>query len=494
MIGFAQAWVPSLAARHGTRPMLKSTVIVGGGVAGLISALIARRRGAHVTVIEQAQRPGGLWYAQNVTLCGDSYLLDYGLRLPVTSGLAEWDDDLFHNPRVNFEWLRFDGYPREGALYQDTFTHESSCFDARLLADERNKAGLLALIAAVSGRPDPDPSAYANDHDFVTAHYGAVYRDAVFGPIMRGLMQRELRDLAPGVSRAFIPRRLIAVDLDERARLVSENPELAGVLAHCTHDALPRGGARGFIYPKPGHISCWMDALQLHLQDLGVEFVFGAGVKQIEQRPGGSATVQLSSGQTLEGDLVVWSLPLVFLAMMRPDLGLKPIVPEFVTLGVHHLKLDRPIRYETQYLLNFNRDPQIFRAVFRDNLVGSTSGIVTVEQMLHLRRDEAPEADDVSAEGCLAELRRAGVVDDETRLLDQQRSIHRNFLPILTPQYAAFNGDVAAAVAEHIPSLVVVGRAGSGALFLDGIFTSALEKLEARFGSSVHDPIRPAAG
>lgn len=459
--------------------MRKSVVVVGGGVAGLVSALIARRKGADVTVVEQASRAGGLWWSQSVSLAGETHDLDHGLRLPLTSGLSEWDADLFHNPHVDFDWVQFDGFPREAALFDDMLTQESSCFDARLLGRQTNAAGLLGLVAAVAKRPDPDAAAYANDFEFITAHYGSVYRDHIFAPIMRGFFKRELHELAPGVNRSIVPRRIIATDVAERERFVAELPELAGVLAHAEHAALPRDMPRRFIYPRSGHISCWVTALQQHLQDLGVNFIFGTGVKGIAQETG-AAQLTLGNGSRLQGDVVVWSLPLVFLALMRPDLGLKPLLPDFITLGVHHLKLDRPLPHDRQYLLNFNANPALFRAVFRDNILGTTSNIVTVEQLLHLRRDEMPESEDQAARRCLDELQRCGAVGQDANLVAHACILHRNFLPVLTPQYAAFNTELAQRVAETLPAVEVVGRAGNGALFLDGIIHDALGKLTER--------------
>lgn len=460
--------------------MKNRAVVVGGGVAGLISALVAAKKGADVTIVEQAGRAGGLWYSEPTTLQGETHLLDHGLRLPLTSGLPEWDREIFHNPRVDFDWLTFDGFPHEGAIFRDTFTNQSSCFDARLLGASENAAGLLDMIAALAKRPNGDPKAYANDAEFITAQYGATYRDAIFAPVLRGFLKRELHELAAGVCRSIVPRRLIATDLAERDRLVSQQSELEGVLAHCEYAALPRGMARKFIYPKSGHISGWIDALQKHLQDLGVTFVFNAGVKHVEQLPGSCARLRLSTGETLEADLVVWSLPLVFLAMMRPDLGLKPVIPDFITLGVQHLKLDRPIPHPTQYILNYNTPPAFFRAILHGNITTSSTSIITFEQLLPIASDENA---DVSAVASLNALKSAGIVDSQTEILDQKRKLHRNFFPILSPQYAAFNRDLADACAAAIPCLVVVGRAVNSALFLDGIIDDAVTKVSAGLDS-----------
>lgn len=464
--------------------MASHTVVVGGGVAGLVSALIARRKGANVTVVEQAPRAGGLWYSQAVDLAGENHILDHGLRLPLTSGLDEWDDDLFRNPRVDFDWLQFDGFPREAALFNGALTRESSCFDARLLGDDINAAGLLALIAAAAQRPNADPAAYQNDFEFITAHYGAIYRDHIFAPILRGFLKRELHELAPGVCRAIVPRRLIATGLADRDRLVSQQPELAQVLAHSEYAALPKDMARKFIYPRTGHISCWIDALQLHLQDLGVTFVFNAGVKAIEQTSSESARLTLSSGEVVQGDLVVWSLPLVFLAMMRPELGLKPVVPDFITLAVSHVKLDRPVNHESQYVLNYSGQPTLFRGVFRDNLLSLDSNILTLEQLLHIGRTQEPDSEGESIAACIADLKFSGMLAPETNVLGHQRTLHRNFLPILTPEYASFNHRLAAVLRDAFSTLVIVGRAGNGALFLDGIILDALSKLDERFSSA----------
>ena len=451
-----------------------NVVVVGAGMSGLLSALVALERGWNVTIIDRETQAGGLWSSRRVTLAGEDYRLDEGLRLPVKAGEPKWDDLLFANPEIGVEWLEFDGWTREGSIFRDRFSAETSCVDTRLLGEEANRRGIEAMAAALARTPSTDRRSYANDHDMIGSLYGTVFRDEVFEPVLRGLFRCSSKELAAGTHRSVIPKRLVMCDVDQMDPLSRAHPALAGYLGHSRHDALPKDKARAFVYPGSGAISDWTTGLTRYLEKRGATFRFGTGVKFLRNATGGALEVQVNNGADLDADLVVWTLPPVLLSLMGMDFGVKPIMPKFANLGIAHMKFSEPASHRVQYALNFQHDPGFFRAVFRDNIVGDGSNIVTLEQLDYgeaPKPGEAPPPADRDAwlAPALSDLRRSGAIEAGMTPVDVDRKLFPRYLPVITPEYKDMNEALISAVQRAFPSLLFVGRAAGGGLFLDEI-------------------------
>jgi protoporphyrinogen oxidase len=452
---------------------MNQTTIIGGGIAGLICAALAQARGHAVTVIEAGPQLGGLWQSSEVALGDYRLALDAGLRLPVATGESRLDDAIFHRPDFAFAWGRFAGWPREGAMTAGRFNPENSCLDAAVL--NQRCADVVAEMREVA--PAPAEPATALDH--ALAWYGPTLATGLVRDAVMGLFETELAALAPEAVRWFIPRRVMLGDHEATARLLAD-PRLAGRVAHARHQDIPQDTSRPFLKPPSGGVAIWVRALHASLSHAGVRFILGDGVAAIAARPqaGKIDRLVLRSGEELAADQVISTLApgLILRALGAP--GGPP--PVFRHLRISHLLVDRAPDHAACYGLNFSRHPAFFRVIFHDNLAALPAGahVLTFEHLV----DDADRPDLAAA--ALEECRRSGAMPAGTRLLASHSDLYRNAMAVPLLAQARETARQSAALLAPLRNLRFVGRAASGAPFLDQIIREADAALSAIEGAA----------
>lgn len=439
--------------------------IIGAGIAGLVCAALARARGHAVTVVEAGSEAGGLWKSTEVTLGGHRLFLDAGLRLPVATGEARLDDAIFHRPDFAFDWTRFDGWPREGAITAHAFNAENSCLDATMLGEA--VATVVAEMRACSTAADGAGEA-ASAQDHARRWYGPTLADGLVRDAVMGLFETALAELDTSAVTWFVPRRVILGNAAATAALLAD-PALSGRVAHARHADLPRQTSRPFLQPRHGGVSTWVTALAASLARDGVDFIMNDGLATVERDAArrSIARLGLRSGRTVEGDQVISTVAPALVARAAGAPAGDP--PRFRHLRISHVLVDRAPGHRACYGLNFNRDPRFFRVIFHDNLNALPAG-VHVLTFEHLVDDG--DAGDLVAEA-VAECRASGAVPAQTRVLDSAWQQYRNTMAVPTLAAARHAAREQDTVLAPLANLTFVGRAASGAPFLDQIIREA---------------------
>lgn len=444
------------------------TTIIGGGIAGLVCAALAQARGHAVNVIEAGPELGGLWKSTEVALGDYKLALDAGLRLPVGTGEPRIDDAIFHRPDFAFAWHRFEGWPREGAITAGRFNPENSSLDACGLNAQ------LADVVAEMRQFGPGPAEPVTALDHATAWYGPTLANGLVRDAVLGLFETELDALAPQAVRWFVPRRVILGDHEATARLLAD-PRLEGRVAHARHQDIPQAISRPFLHPQSGGVSTWVRALHASLERAGVRFILGDGVAAIEARPlpGAVERVVLRSGEELAVEQVISTLApgLIQRALGAPTAA----APQFRHLRISHMLVDRAPDHSACYGLNFSRHPSFFRVIFHDNLSDLPEGahVLTFEHLLD--DNERPDL----AAAALEECCRSGAMPAGTTLLASHSDLYRNAMAVPLLKHVEDAAQQYASLLAPLRNLRFVGRAASGAPFLDQIIREADATLSA---------------
>lgn len=432
--------------------------IIGAGIAGLVGAALAHARGFSVTVVEAGAIAGGLWKSTEVRLDGHSLHLDAGLRLPVATGDDRLDSLIFHRPDFAFDWVCFNGWPRESAITAHRFNPENSCLDATVL-------GPLLPRAIAEMRTAPSDVGDARSAlDYSARTYGPTLTESLIRDAVQGLFGMDLSDLDAQAVQWFIPRRLILGDHVATAPLLADE-QLSGRVAHARHADLPAGLHRTFLRPRTGGISTWTVALRRSLQQAGVDFIFNDGVRSAEFDAGTRAIVKLvlKSGRKLDvGHVMCTIAPALLAAATGFEVGSPP---PFRHLRISHLLVDRAPEHRANYCLNFNPDAKFFRAIFHDT-IGDVPAGLNVLTFEHLVTDEDPR--DLSA-AALAELTSSGGMPADTRAIAVSTDQYRNSVPVPAIPYGRRAAELRRAMSASIPNLLFAGRSAGGAPFLDMI-------------------------
>ncbi len=329
------------------------TVVVGGGIAGIVAALGAAEQGHAVTLVEHAPVLGGLLRTAHEF---EGLSFDHGTHVLATTGVDEIDDLVFGDDVLGAGWNRLDGL-RAGNVFAGPIDGRSAFPDTRRLAPAIEAAGISDLLAT-SRRIDP-----VDLVDDLLGRFGRTFVDAIVGPALRRhLGVDDLHGIAAGTERIFELSRLIALDASTTAALKASDRELDAALAfhdrsHGRNDAVVR-------YPSRGGIGRWIDALTARLRARAVDIRVGTSVSSVSAD---GAELTLADGTRLAGDRLVWTVPPVALARMLdlPPVGPPPTMRHTTLV---HLVVDIPFTTDVHYAYVHDPGFDAFRVTLYPNL------------------------------------------------------------------------------------------------------------------------------
>lgn len=281
-------------------------IVIGAGHNGLAAAVILAKAGWRVTVLEQAEQPGGAVRTAEVTLPGFRHDL-YAANLNLFVGgafFAEHKDDLsrhgfaFEPARRPFASI-FPGARWVGVSTQGNETAESIRTHSPADAEAWDRLGrwfgeVSPALFGVLGAPMPS-----------RALTSALWRE-------RGVVRREWRELA----------RLALLSPREFVEEHFETPEVQALIAswgmHLDFSPDVPGGAvfplletfvgaqHGMALGKGG-AGCLIDALVGVLREHGGDVVTGARVTRVQVSGGRATGVRLADGRAFEAARAVIS-------------------------------------------------------------------------------------------------------------------------------------------------------------------------------------------
>ena len=178
---------------------MKSVVVVGGGVAGLVAALLAIRKGYHVSLVESSSECGGLLGSFRGT-DGRSY--DYGTHLLRDTGGDRLDQLLFGDLAAD-DWQRLP-HLKTGAYFSGTYSQQTRFPNANFLPKATYEQGLAETLRSLPGE-----RSYDTARDYLVDRFGATFTRHVFAPIAQKFYGTALENLVTHALGIFGLNRII---------------------------------------------------------------------------------------------------------------------------------------------------------------------------------------------------------------------------------------------------------------------------------------------
>lgn len=437
-------------------------VVVGGGIAGVLAAAMARERDHQTTLLESEAHLGGLLASTDFA----GRRVDFGTHVPQQSGHPQVDSLLFGG-MDQAPW-RLLAHQRAGNVFGGVLDRRSSFPDVRVLGSTRRAEILADLIDAALRRSVSDESP-RSAADALTTTFGSAAVTHVFRPVLQHLFGVSLEELSPDATGFFLKRVVVADDVASSALKSIE--QLDARLGFPSFAVQP--SERKAWYPKHGGAGRWIDDLERDVLS-GVEIVLGS---QITHMSGAGVIdrIALSNGFVLNPDVVIWTVPLVHLlrALGRPlPAGLAR--PRFLSTTLHHVLLDRPALTDLHYVTNYDATIPWFRMTFYDALTRTQpkgGSVVTVEVFGDATRPE-PSLEDVLRSAIDVDL-----LDHRSSVLAHEvREVGAGFpVPVLGWRDGARS--MTDAITD-VDNVCIVGRASGRAFFMADVLAQTWELVD----------------
>ena len=258
--------------------MPKVDVVVGGGIAGLLAALLLSEQKKHkVILIERETQVGGLLRCFNY---GEHGVFDYGMHNMYETGISALDELLF-GLLPDSDWQILEGPARDlaGVVFNGTVQYNSPFPDLRLLPQEQWDSCVLDFFGQME---NPRHSNFESAWDDILSRLGRSTADLIDTVLLKQFGKRGI-ELAPFATRLTTLSRVVMFSEEPFANLMTSSL-IRDRLAWPEQRTLPAiwGSGRKAYYPKKYGIYRVVDALLERLKDAGVEIITGAQVQSLE--------------------------------------------------------------------------------------------------------------------------------------------------------------------------------------------------------------------
>ena len=440
--------------------MAERVVVVGGGIAGILAARLARAAGHEVVLVEASPHAGGL--LRSVEHRG--HIFDHGTHIPAFTGDDETDTLLFDLP-IDGGWREIDRL--------DVGCHFGGQLSDRGLPDLRLLDRATYAKAVVEILEAPGEACRSETADIeLRARFGATVTELVFRPLLDRIYGLEPGDLA-GVLRAFYPR-VIALDR-ELTLLLKTVARLDDSLGFVDRLDAPPVDHR---YPRRGGCGSWIDALMLAVRGDGTDVRLSTTVTGIDVD---SRSVQLDDGSSLGVDRLLWTVApaLALRAARAPIPGTGP--PQFVRVDLVHMVHHGAPTTPWHYVMNADPQGRTFRITTYANITGSAEPEtrLTAEVLTPPGRAVTPTEDavaDVIAMGLAPSDVVVAGVDTIT-----------NGFPVWDRDFPQRVEAQAVAAREAIPWARFVGRSASAEFLTSSVLTAVKAALSESGGQVLSD-------
>ena len=116
-------------------------VVVGGGIAGIVSAILLQQKFGEVCLVEQSNKIGGLYRSKKSEL---GVTFDYGSHFLQSSGIPDLDKIILDGISES-SWLEL-GNLKGGGYYKSKLNSNSAFLDARNLSKEIYERGVIEVL------------------------------------------------------------------------------------------------------------------------------------------------------------------------------------------------------------------------------------------------------------------------------------------------------------------------------------------------------------
>ncbi|MEZ4752921.1 MAG: FAD-dependent oxidoreductase [Bdellovibrionota bacterium] len=446
---------------------MKSAVVVGGGVVGIVSAILLKERYDSVYLIEKASELGGLYRSIHTE---NGNVFDQGYHTPGDTGIKELDKLIYGdlNPK---DWNTYH-YLKGGNFYKGYLNKTSTGIDTKLLGDELYEQGLKQLLNSPASK-----NHYDSADEQLRYEFGDIFTDEIFTPLAKKWTGCELSELAQNAHRVF-GMGLLCLDREKTNELKKgESPAKFRIGHHHYEDKFSE---LKFYYPKSGGAEQWLFHLLGKLEASGVTILTEQMVTSINHQEKHISSVTLESGQKVETDILVWTVPL-FLCIKAAELKppFKGSPPERLNVAIFHFAFDKPINIDNHYITCSEPSINIQQITCYPNLANNREDPKPRLSATILSKSAVDF--ELLKPIVLEELKTIGVIPADANLIDYHTQTLPGAYPIPTHQFVEDSKLQYDFVTENLSNIICTGKAVGTAFVSFSLVADAYKKISQIF-------------
>ncbi|MCH7605338.1 NAD(P)-binding protein [Patescibacteria group bacterium] len=440
---------------------MNSAVVVGGGITGILSAIILKEKLERVYLVEKNPHCGGLLQSfQNE----EGVSFDYGAHFLKETGIAELDRILFGEMQEeNWHILPF---LKAGNFFAGSLNEKNSFVDVTRLTPALYSEGIAKLMDLEE--PIEDSS---HLEEYLKSYFGEVFTNEVFAPIPQKLYGCELKELNPTAHRLFGLTRIMAFNAFT-TREMKKSPFFDQKLAFHSY----REGISYLknYYPKQGGIGQWVSLLQKQMIRQGVEILTSELVQKIEHDENHVSNVILGSERVLPCNLLVWTIP-SYLCAKAANLSFSAAPPQLRTSSLYHFVFDSPFQTDLHYVTCYDPSFVSFRITLYSN-VRERGEQPPYNCTVEVLSDRIENLGDMQ-ETVVQELVRMGIVPATAQTLYSSSEVVREGFPVLTNTFVSQSQTQLTSIKNSLKNALFLGRTGGGAFFMDEVLRETYQEI-----------------
>jgi len=441
------------------------SVVVGGGLAGIVASILLAQAGRRVALIESLPQLGGLLRSHHNE---QGVPFDCGTHIPKQIGIEGLDELLFVD-LDDADWQQLDRL-RVGGYQQNTMYPTSQFIDLRLLPEAQRNAAVYEILNKTPIETVEGMTA----HDYAMAMFGPTVTQSIIQPLMQKLYGLAAEQLQPSALGLVGYSRFIGFDR-QASHEIKKSPLLDAKFGFNTWD----DGLSSLMnyYPRSQGIHIWLDRLLERAKRLGVEILTAAKIVSVDTSQGSVCSVQLE-GRTIETDELFWTAsPAVLLKLMGKPMpqGVSP--PKFRSTALLHLIFDRDFLSDLYFYYCHEPSMLSFRTTLYSNMRSEARGKAPFNCTIEVMADEdtvnAPDLPDK----LLAEMKQMGVIGGQHKVLYQKVVASPRGFPLPTVGFGDNARKLAACCEEAADNIELLGRATGKTHFMHEVLAEVWQKL-----------------
>lgn len=446
--------------------MKAAKIVVGGGIAGILAAILLKKKqaDARVILIESEAECGGLLRS---IVDDQGHEFDYGTHIVGQTGIDELDAILLKD--IDDDWYELPKL-KPGNFVNGHFHKYSQLLYAAALPKEQLTKGTYELLSADFSQAENA----TNLQDYCLHTYGKTFTDELMAPLMQKLLGAPLAELDKRAHRLFGYERLILGP----ARMMQElkkSEHLNDILAYESYDE-GVSSARNY-YPKNGKgVGLWVSDLVNQARQLGVDICTATKVTGVTVDNKAVTQVVTEQLGAIDCEELVWTIPMFPLLAMT-DLPFTPQYrPNLRPIRLHHYVLDRP--FNTHNFHVYCNDPKMssFRVTLYPNIAydGEQNGQYrcTVEVL-----SEKTDNIDQLEQEILTELITMGIISPEAQVISQFTTLLTNGFPVYSNGFVRELQRQHECVSSHLENVKLLGKASAKHFFMTDVLAEVFNDI-----------------